>query len=417
MPNAEAQEHARGNSLQVYGSAAPAAVSYEAKCNGIYIWGEVGCGKTMLMDMFYHAVPVARKRRMHLAMFMSETYRRLHEYSTDKSHNQSAMEQLADAIAAESLVLCFDEFQVTDIADAAILTTLFTLLFERRIVVVATSNKTPDMLYHMNTGFGKFVELLKKHCVIHELVRTQDYRLTGTATSKTFLYPHNLDTESKLFAMFSQLTPAPVLKATKLHHFGRHIVIPYTKGPCALFSFEYLCGNDTALGPNDYKCIAEAYHTVCITGIPLLGLHNRNQSRRFISLIDELYRYKVKLVCTAAHSPDSLFAYEALSKAAQQETYDDYYVDSTTEREQGRFYIDFDHDFGDEYACDDKAYLKPEADKRFTGEDEIFAFRRVESRLKEMMTEEYLRLQHLCFTTQEVNVKMLLGTARELTSA
>ena len=193
--------------------------------------------------------------------------------------------------------------QVTDIADAALLTTLFTLLFERGVVVVATSNKTPDTLYDMSAGFAAFVGLLKRRCVIHRLDRRQDYRLLGTVTHNTYFTPHNADTERRVYATFVRLTDHPVTKGAVLPHFGRTLVVPYAKGPCALFSFQYLCGDGTALGPNDYGALARAFHTICITDIPVLGLRNRQQSRRFISLVDELYRYKVK-VC---FYPFSLF--------------------------------------------------------------------------------------------------------------
>mmetsp|Transcript_46271 Transcript_46271/g.82669 ORF Transcript_46271/g.82669 Transcript_46271/m.82669 type:complete len:151 (-) Transcript_46271:840-1292(-) len=147
-------------------------------------------------------------------------------------------------------------------------------------------------------------------------------------------------------------------------------------------------------------------------------MHNRSKSRRFISLVDELYRYKVKLVCTAAHQPDKLFSYEELTKAGSMQQSDDYYTYSTSEREQGRFFLDWENDFGDETShChrSNGSYLKePSNDRRFTGAEEVFAFQRVESRLKEMITEEYLQLQHLLFTTTEVNVQILLNGTRQV---
>eukprot|EP00668_Euglena_longa_P030156 GGOE01037578.1.p1 GENE.GGOE01037578.1~~GGOE01037578.1.p1 ORF type:complete len:560 (+),score=133.55 GGOE01037578.1:77-1681(+) len=401
---------AEETALELYHGNTPATMFYEAKASGLYLYGEVGCGKTMMMDMFYHAVPIPFKRRVHLTMFLAEIYPRLH-FLTEKKPHGNALQALAEEIAAESRVLCFDEFQVTDIGDAVLLTQLFTQLFRRGVVVVATSNKAPDTLYNINSEFGKFVDLLKKHCVVQQLPLSRDYRSLGTPCPHMYLTPHNDTTSQRLFTVFTSLTDQPLVKALPLAHSGRTITVPYSKGACSLFSFQYLCGDHTAFGPNDYSCVAQAFHTVCIADIPVLGLHNRSEARRFIGLVDELYRYRVKLVCTAACPLGQLFAYDELTAADTSENFDEYYANSTTDREQGRFFIDFAADFGGKHSSGRRAADRPAHDKRFTGEDEVFALRRVQSRMREMLTEEYVRLQHLCFTTQDVRTSLLLTGA------
>eukprot|EP00667_Euglena_gracilis_P008773 EG_transcript_8895 len=402
-PARPAQKRDEETALEPYHSSTPTTAFYEAKASGLYLYGEVGCGKTMMIDMFYHAVPIPEKRRVHLTMFLAEVYRRLH-FLTEKKHTD-ALQVLADEIAAESRVLCFDEFQVTDIGDAVLLTQLFTQLFRRGVVVVATSNKAPDTLYNINSEFGKFVDLLKKYCVVQRLPRSRDYRTLGTPCPHVYLTPLSDQTAQRLFTIFTSLTDQPLVKALRLPHTGRAITVPYSKGACALFSFRYLCGDPTAFSTNDFGCVARTFHTVCVTDIPTLGLHNRSETRRFIALVDELYRYRVKLVCTAARPLNQLFAYEELTAADTSENFDEYYAQSTTEREQGRFFMDFTADFGEEYSNANRpAADGSPRDKRFTGEEEVFALRRVESRMREMLTEEYLRLQHLCFTTQDVRV-------------
>eukprot|EP01012_Entosiphon_sulcatum_P010817 TRINITY_DN16437_c0_g1_i2.p1 TRINITY_DN16437_c0_g1~~TRINITY_DN16437_c0_g1_i2.p1 ORF type:complete len:460 (-),score=60.13 TRINITY_DN16437_c0_g1_i2:279-1658(-) len=312
---------------------------------GLYIHGNVGCGKTMLMDIFYHCVPVQKKRRVHLTQFLSEVQQRLFrlsqarieernrkhpphprflyrripaeaEYEAPKEH---LVDVLSRQIAEESWVICFDEFQVTDIADATLLTRLFHSLFQRGVVVVATSNKPPDKLYGDNRIFSEFLSVLKQNCLVFELVRNQDYRIsvTNVRAMHTFLTPDTDENRIRATDTFHRLCRSTVRRDLVLLHLGRKIQIPLSAGGAALFDFTDICGNAAPLHPSDYRFLAHRYHTVFLLGVPQLGVSNRDAARRFICLVDELYQYRVKLVCVAAAPISSLFHYSAMQSAGR----------------------------------------------------------------------------------------------------
>eukprot|EP01062_Namystynia_karyoxenos_P026881 TRINITY_DN20757_c0_g1_i1.p1 TRINITY_DN20757_c0_g1~~TRINITY_DN20757_c0_g1_i1.p1 ORF type:complete len:601 (+),score=199.22 TRINITY_DN20757_c0_g1_i1:77-1804(+) len=411
-------------------------VQPEKAGRGIYVHGDVGCGKTLLMDIFYRCVPAKRKRRIHLHAFMVETYQALHRIAGDVteekrqqresaggesdkqwwerwvqqrsdkgSENYDIVERYIEQLAEQHDLVCFDEFQVIDTADAAMISRLFGGLFRRGVTVVCTSNKSPQAFLNLGTQYEAFVSLILQQCEVVQLSRTFDYRAaTGTPTPNVYLWPNDAEQMGRLRALFESVALAPVERGVQLCTMGRPIHVPYRAGGVALYRFEDLCGDATALGPADYHTLARQFHTVFIVGVPRMTILNRNAARRFITLIDELYQFKVKLVCTA-HSPiNNLFLYESLGREGSAEAGRQYDADSTAE---GRGGVN-DGVAGSTRPGDGMPRL---AQLRFSGEEEVFAFRRVESRLQEMATNEYISLPHLEYMIDDADLSPLLGTA------
>ena len=278
---------------------------------GLYLVGNVGTGKSMLMDLFFATAPVAKKRRVHFHAFMLEVHARLHEWRirhAKTAHDADPIPPLADKVAAEAWLLCFDEFQVTNIADAVILGRLFGSLFERGVVVVATSNTTPDDLYKgglQRELFLPAIEILKKKMDVLHIDSGTDYRLDKVDGVQVYHTPLSDAATTALEDAFARLadegeTPA----ATEIHILGRTLKISCAAGRAAMMSFSELC--EQPLGPADYVALASHFHTLVIDGIPKLVPDQRDVTRRFVTLIDELYEHRVKLICAAAAAPDEL---------------------------------------------------------------------------------------------------------------
>ena len=281
---------------------------------GLYIYGGVGRGKSMLMDLFYDTAPVALRRRVHFHEFMQEVHGAVHEWR--QAHKQGEVKGddpiapvAADIAAKRRRLLCFDEFQVTDITDAMILGRLFTALFEHGVVVVATSNREPDHLYKdgLNRAlFVPFIELLKQKLDILELDGAVDHRLQRIEGAPVYYTPLSADTQNQMQAAWKRLTDVdaggmPMTLEVK----GREVDVPQAAKGVARFSFADLC--QQPLGAADYLKIAMTFHTVVIDGIPAMGPAMRNEARRFVTLIDALYEKKVKLVASAEVEPDDLY--------------------------------------------------------------------------------------------------------------
>ncbi len=277
---------------------------------GLYIYGGVGRGKSMLMDLYYSTSPVIKKRRVHFHAFMKEVHDMLHEYrekAKQRKKDYDPIPVLARTIARQSWLLCFDEFQVTDIADAMILGRLFTYLFDNGVVVIATSNRAPDDLYKdglQREGFLPFIALLKQKTDVIELCSATDYRLNRLKAMRTMYYtgeaPEQFANES-----FASLTHRAAPELTEITSLGRVIALPYTAGAVAKESFHALC--EKPLGPADYIEIARYFNTLILTGIPELSPEKRNEAKRFVTLVDALYEHKVKLICTADVPPEKLY--------------------------------------------------------------------------------------------------------------
>lgn len=297
-----------------------AAVDYEQKSTlhklilpkpdiyqSLYIYGNVGRGKSMLMDLFYEACPIRQKRRVHFHAFMLEVHAFIHQWR--RQSNTDAISALAKHIRASELLLCFDEFHVSDIADAMILMRLFNKLFDLGIVAVITSNCHPNELYHdglQRELFLPFVGFLQEKAKVIELVADQDYRLSHLQALKTTYY-YPLDEQAAKFVRqsYNELTNFAPLKPGAVEVLGRKVVLSAVHGNIALTSFDELCMH--ALGPADYLEIGNRFDIVILADIPKLTNEKCNEAKRFVTLIDALYEHKVKLICTAEVPAQELY--------------------------------------------------------------------------------------------------------------
>lgn len=283
---------------------------------GLYIHGEVGRGKTMLMDLFYAGAPFAPKQRTHFHEFMADVHERIGK--ARREFDGDPIPHVAGAIAAEAGLLCFDELQVTDIADAMILGRLFKHLFERQVVVVATSNSAPDQLYENGLNrqlFLPFIALIGRHMDVVMLKSAKDYRLEKLAGLPLYFSPADAAASASLDAHWDRLTGRHPGESEVLEVKGRKVHVPQASMGIARFDFRDLC--ETPLGTVDYLRIAHTYHTVMIDGIPVMARERRDAVRRFINLIDTLYDNKVCLIASAAAEPDALCLDDAGAKAFQ----------------------------------------------------------------------------------------------------
>jgi cell division protein ZapE len=288
---------------------------------GLYVYGEVGRGKTMLMDLFFATSEVQRKRRVHFHEFMADVHERVHVFRQEIKNGtrpeQDPILRAAAAIAEETWLLCFDEFHVTDIADAMILGRLFTRLFELGIVVVATSNLAPSELYKdgLNRGlFLPFIALLQRQCEVVRLDARIDFRLEKLTGMPTWYVPADAKAEAALDEAWRRLAGEHAGAPHELVVKGHVVRVPKTAMGIARFSFDDLCGQPLAAA--DYLKIAHEFHTIVLDRIPVMDFARRNEAKRFIILIDTLYDHAVKLIASAQAQPDELYSgtegYEAL---------------------------------------------------------------------------------------------------------
>lgn len=278
---------------------------------GLYVHGSVGRGKTMLMDLFFKLAPTTKKRRAHFHEFMADVHARIHAHrqklKNGETRQADPVPPVAASIVAEAELLCFDEFTVTDIADAMILARLFTELFARGCTLIATSNVEPDNLYHegLNRGlFLPFIDLLKRHVDVVSLDSPTDYRMEKANRLPVYLSPLDERTDLALNAAWHTLADGKPEKPDAIDMKGRAIPVSRTVGRMAWFTFDELC--DKPLGASDFLAIASRYDTVFLEGIPFLGPEKRNQTKRFIILIDALYDKGVRLYASAVDMPEQL---------------------------------------------------------------------------------------------------------------
>ncbi len=273
---------------------------------GLYIWGGVGRGKSMLMDLFFNEVGVAAKRRVHFHAFMQEVQSRLNE-ARAKGH-ADAIRPVATAIAEKARLLCFDEMQITDIADAMIVGRLFAYLFEAGTTIVTTSNRAPEDLYKNGLNrplFLPFIDLIRAHMAVHELESETDYRQHRLHGAQVYFSPADAAAKAALDDIWTDLTGAATGAPLALHVQGRTVTLPRHHDGVARAQFWDLCGQP--LGPADYLAIADAVRVLILSDVPRLSSENFNAARRFVTLIDALYEARVKLVCSAADIPDRLY--------------------------------------------------------------------------------------------------------------
>lgn len=279
---------------------------------GLYLWGGVGRGKSMLMDLFFDCVSIKRKRRAHFHEFMIDIHARL-KVEREKEEGDP-IRPLVDALADEVRLLCFDEMVVNNTADAAIMSRLFTGLIATGVTVVTTSNRHPGDLYKDGLNrqlFLPFIELVEDKLDIVSLNGPTDYRRERLGNAQTWLVPNGPEATKSLSETFFRLTDYPPEDRAHVPSEeidvggGRMLHVPKSLKGVAVFSFKRLCAE--ARGAADYLAIARRYHSVIIVGIPVLGPHNRNEAARFVTLIDALYEYKVKLIASADALPDALY--------------------------------------------------------------------------------------------------------------
>ena len=294
--------------------------SEREKVTGLYVHGGVGRGKTMLMDMFFDLVPVTSKRRAHFNDFMADVHDRIGRqrdaFKSGESRERDPIPPVAEALADESWVLCFDEFSVTDIADAMILSRLFSSLFKRGVVLVATSNVAPDDLYRdgLNRGlFEPFIDVLKKHARVLHLETDKDYRLEKLSRMPVYMTPANAKAARMMDEAWEAVTDGKKAVPEDIEVKGRKIHVSMAAGKAARFSFLELCAKP--LGARDYIALAARFDTIFIDGIPVIGDGKRNEAKRFILLIDTLYDSHTRLIASAEAKPDALYTAKAGTEA------------------------------------------------------------------------------------------------------
>ncbi|TLP46930.1 MULTISPECIES: cell division protein ZapE [Cohaesibacter] len=279
---------------------------------GLYIWGDVGRGKTMVMDLFYEVLPMRRKGRFHFHEFMRDMHERIKQARADiasgKIDGDDPIRPVADDLAEEVQLLCFDEFSVTDIADAMLLGRLFSRLFEKGVVMVATSNVEPSQLYKDGLNrqlFLPFLDLLMRQCDVEQLQSRTDFRMEKLGGEEVYLHPLNADTAKRFQWMWAQLIGGAKAPSDAVVNQGRTIHVPQAYHGIARFTFNDLCANP--LGASDYLRLCSLYHTIFLEDISYLSRTNRNEAKRFITLIDTLYDNQIRLIATAVASPFDLY--------------------------------------------------------------------------------------------------------------
>ncbi len=272
---------------------------------GVYIWGGVGRGKSMLMDLFVQHLGDIPARRVHFHAFMQEIHAAIHEVR--KTGVEDAIAPVAADVASSVRLLAFDEMQITDITDAMIVGRLFEALFAGGVVVVTTSNRHPDNLYENGLNrdlFLPFIALIKQRMVVHELVSPTDYRQDRLGGQQVYFTPINAETRATMNDVWNDLAGGPG-EPLILHVKGREVELPAFRNGVARTRFHDLCGKP--LGPGDYLAIAEAVKVLMIDDIPVLSRSNFNEAKRFVTLIDALYEARVRLICSAAAKPEMLY--------------------------------------------------------------------------------------------------------------
>ncbi len=275
---------------------------------GLYLWGPVGRGKSMLLDLFFEAAPVKKKRRVHFHEFMLSQHAFLRKARERGAGQDRLIADAAKAVAAEAQLLCFDEIQVTDIADAMILGRLFERLFEDDVVIVATSNRPPDELYKNGINrqlFLPFIALLKQQLDVLQIAGPQDFRLRQLMAAPVYYAPLGPAADEAMERTWKRLTAGAAPHAVLLDVGGRELRVQRQAAGVARFSFTELCAR--ALGAADYLEIAERFHTILLENIPRLSPSMREEAARFRTLIDALYEAKVKLVASADAQPLDLY--------------------------------------------------------------------------------------------------------------
>jgi cell division protein ZapE len=306
------------NALAEPGFSLPFLTKRREPPRGVYLYGPVGRGKSMVMDLFFDSAPVVRKRRVHFHAFMGEAHALIDAWRKSDAAGRKAQFGTAKGddpiaptgarIAQDAKLLCFDEFHVTDIADAMILGRLFEALFAAGVVVVATSNREPDALYENGVNrqlFTPFIAELKARMDVVRVAGAKDFRLDRLKGQQVYFAPVTSQTQAGFDALWANVLDGAPETGETVEVAGHKIRLPHTAGGHLRAAFVSLCG--VALGAQDYLAIAKRFHTVFIEDVPSLGVDNRNEAARFVSLIDALYEAKAKVVVLAQAEPEALY--------------------------------------------------------------------------------------------------------------
>ncbi|UWR68702.1 AFG1 family ATPase [Phaeobacter inhibens] len=272
---------------------------------GLYLWGGVGRGKSMLMDLFVDSLDDIPSRRVHFHAFMQEMHGKMHE--ARQQGIEDALAPVAAEVAGSVRLLAFDEMQITDITDAMIVGRLFEALFTAGVTVITTSNRVPDDLYKNGLNrqlFLPFIDLIKQQMQVHEMVSPVDYRQDRLTGAQVYFSPVNAKANAKIREIWEDLSGGPALPLT-LEVKGREVSLPAFRNGVARAGFYDLCGK--MLGPGDYLAIAEVVKVLVLEDIPRLSRNNFNEAKRFVTLIDALYEAGVRLICSAAAEPEMLY--------------------------------------------------------------------------------------------------------------
>jgi len=282
------------------------AAKADAPLNGLYLFGGVGRGKSMLMDLFFAGAPVARKRRVHFHAFMQEVHAGVH--AARMSGVDDPIPPVCDEIAESATLLCFDEVQVTDITDAMILGRLFQGMFERGVVVVATSNRHPDDLYKNGlnrSSFLPFIALIKERLDLHELASPNDHRRARMTAGEKYVCPLGAAADAATEAAWARLAGEGAAPPLELPLKGRSVRVPQWRDSVGRGGFADFC--EQPLGPADFLAIAGACRTLILERVPKLSRARNNEAKRFVTLIDTLYEARCRLIVSADAEPDALY--------------------------------------------------------------------------------------------------------------
>ena len=285
---------------------------------GLYLWGPPGRGKSLLMDLFCACAPEPRKRRAHFHVFMARVHGLIRQWREGdaaerrrvfgQSKGDDPIRPTAELIASESRLLCFDELQVTDIGDAMILGRLFEALFEKKVVLVVTSNRAPEQLYLNGINrqlFLPFIDMIRERCAVVEVGGARDWRLDRIMGGRVWYAPEDTGRRMAFDHLWNDLKGEQDEAPTTLHVQGREVTLERTDGGLARATFEELCARP--LGAQDYLALAERFHTLFLEGVPVLGPHNHHEARRFVTLVDALYEAGTRLVALAEARPEELY--------------------------------------------------------------------------------------------------------------
>ena len=356
-----------------------------SKVKGLYLYGGVGCGKTMLMDILFHEAPIEHKVRVHFHQFMLDVQRTMHDIrkaQRTKSAETNMFDEVAQRLVSNAELLCFDEIVVSDVSDAMILKRLFTSFYRIGVCAVFTSNRRPQDLYKgglNRESFLPFIRMLERQCDVHDMESTTDYRLSGT-DGKTYFFPFSPDKERAFRQVLLDLTKGLKPVPRSLQVFGREVVAQRTYGGCVIFDFHELCCS--AMSTADFEVLAKTFHTFFIENVPQLPADDSDTKRRFLHLIDTLYQYKAKVVMYAEVPPLQLEAPPASASPPQ--------IDSSS----GGGLLSSSSSSG---SSAERVLSREELEhgQSLVSQDEgSFQMQRCISRINEMSTKEYLESEH-----------------------